>query len=307
MTGRFYLSGNQTVRYQNKSLAYTTRGVHPDHQHLENTQITSGRYLNPLDLQGRRKVCIIGNIIEREIFGQQSALGKTLQIGDAVYTVVGTYFDTGGENEMRIIYLPITTAQIMNNSSQRLHQIMFTTGDLTINQVDELEAKIRLGMAQRHQFDVQDRSAIWMFNLAEEFAQFQSLIAAIRAFVWFVGIGSIIAGIIGVSNIMLIVIKDRTQEIGVRKALGATPRSIISMVLTESIFITTLAGYVGLAAGVVLLALAGSVEVEYFRNPRIDIRIGMIATLVLVAAGTLAGWMPARKAALIHPVEAMKD
>lgn len=307
MTGRYYLSGDQTVKYGNKSLAFPTRAVHPDHQFLENTQITNGRYINDLDLREIRKVCVIGDVIKKEIFGEESAIGKEIQLGDGMYKVVGTYFDTGGENEMRTIYMPITTAQAINNGTRRLHQIMFTTGDLSLEQVEQLEAEVRLVMAQRHQFDVDDRRAVWMFNLAEEYEQFQSLIAAIRAFVWFVGIGSIIAGVIGVSNIMLIVVKDRTREIGIRKAMGATPRSIISMILQESIFITALAGYAGLAAGVVLLAVAGSVEVDYFRNPQIDIRITLVATVVLIIAGTLAGWMPARKAASINPVEAMKN
>ena len=307
MTGRFYLSGNQTVRYGEKSLAFSTRGVHPGHQYLENSQITTGRYINDLDLKEVRKVCVIGDVIQREIFGKEPAIGKELQIGNAVYKVVGTYFDTGGENEMRVIYLPITTTQAMNNSSRRLHDLMFTTGDLSLQQVSDLQAEIRLAMSQRHQFDVQDRRAVWMFNLAEEYEQFKSLIGAIRAFIWFVGIGSLIAGVIGISNIMLIVVKDRTKEIGIRKAMGATPQSIISMVLQEAIFITTLAGYAGLAAGVVLLAIAGAVEVDYFRNPQIDIRIAIIATIVLIFVGALAGWMPAKKAASINPIEAMKD
>ena len=307
MTGRFYLSGNQTVRYGEKSLAFSTRGVHPGHQYLENSQITTGRYINDLDLKEVRKVCVIGDVIQREIFGKEPAIGKELQIGNAIYKVVGTYFDTGGENEMRVIYLPITTTQAINNSSRRLHDLMFTTGDLSLQQVSDLQAEIRLAMSQRHQFDVQDRRAVWMFNLAEEYEQFKSLIGAIRAFIWFVGIGSLIAGVIGISNIMLIVVKDRTKEIGIRKAMGATPRSIISMVLQEAIFITALAGYAGLAAGVVLLAIAGAVEVDYFRNPQIDIRIAIIATIVLIFVGALAGWMPAKKAASINPIEAMKD
>lgn len=307
LTARFYLSGDQTVRYKERSLSYSTRGVHPDHQYLENSKVIEGRYINQLDLDHQRKVCLIGQIIKKEIFGDQPAVGESLQIGKAVYTIVGVYTDTGSDNEMRIIYLPITTVQAINNSSQRLHDLMFTTGDLSVAEVNKLEDEIRFNMAKRHEFDVRDRRAIWMFNLSEEYAEISGLLWAIKAFVWFVGIGSIIAGIIGVSNIMLIVVKDRTREIGIRKALGATPRSIISMVLQESIFITALAGYGGLVLGVVLLSLIGSIEVEFFRNPQIDIKIGIIATLVLILAGTLAGLMPARQAASINPVEAMKS
>ena len=307
MTGRFYLSGDQTIRYEGKNLLFPTRAVHPDHLHLENTIMEEGRYINQQDLDEIRKVCVIGRVVKREIFGDAPAVGQELQIGSAVYKVIGEYYDTGGDNEMRIIYIPVSTAQKINNGTDKLHQIMFTTGNLPLDKVNELEDKVRLAMAQRHQFDVRDRRAVWMFNLGEEYQKIGNLLWAIRAFVWFVGIGSIIAGVIGVSNIMLIVVKDRTKEIGVRKALGATPRSIVSMILQESIFITALAGYAGLAAGVALLALMGSVEVDYFRNPSLNIWIGVIATIVLIIAGTLAGLMPAMQAAKIHPVEAMKD
>jgi putative ABC transport system permease protein len=306
MTGRFYLSGDQTVRYKNRSLSYSTRGVHPDHQYLENSQVADGRYINDLDLKELRKVCVIGQVIKKEIFGSEPAVGQELQIGNAVYTIVGVYTDTGGDNEMRIIYTPISTVQAINNNSRNLHQLMFTTGDLSVPEVNALEDEVRLVLSQRHEFDVRDRRAVWMFNLSEEYAEISNLLWAIKAFVWFVGIGSIIAGIIGVSNIMLIVVKDRTKEIGIRKALGATPRSIISMILQESIFVTALAGYGGLVLGVVILSLIGSVEVDFFRNPQIDIKIGVIATVVLVLAGTLAGLMPARQAASINPVEAMR-
>lgn len=145
-----------------------------------------------------------------------------------------------------------------------------------------------------------------MSNMAEQFQEYQNLFRAIRIFVWFVGIGSIIAGVIGVSNIMLIVVKDRTREIGVRKALGATPRDIIAMIIQEAIVITGLAGYGGLAAGVGVLAIISDLEVQYFRNPEINIWVGLAATLVLILAGALAGLLPARQAARIHPVVAMK-
>ncbi len=307
LTGRFYLSGDQTIKYGNTTLAFPTRAVHPDHRFLENTMITKGRYINQMDLTEVRKVCVIGQVVKKEIFGDDNPIGQEIQIGPNAYKVIGEYYDTGGDNEMRVIYIPISTAQKINNGTREIHHLMFTTGDMPLDEVNELEGKVRFAMSQRHQFDVRDRRAIWMFNLGEEYQEISNLLWAIKAFVWFVGIGSIIAGVIGVSNIMLIVVKDRTKEIGVRKALGATPQSIISMIIQESVFITALAGYAGLAAGVALLALLGSVEADYFRNPSIDIKIGVVATLVLVLAGTLAGLMPARQAAKINPVEAMKD
>lgn len=207
---------------------------------------------------------------------------------------------------MRIAYLPITTVQKVYAGTETLHQLMVTTGDMSLPDMQRLEEEIRRMLAGRHQFAMEDRRAVWISNLAEEYQEFQGLFLAINLFVWFVGLGSIVAGVIGVSNIMLIVVKDRTREIGVRKALGATPTSIVRMILQEAIFITSLAGYAGLAAGVGVLAVLGQMEVQYFRHPQINIWVGLGATAVLILAGALAGWLPARQAARIHPVEAMK-
>jgi putative ABC transport system permease protein len=224
-----------------------------------------------------------------------------------MYTVVGTYSDTGGENEMRIIYIPVTTAQRVYAGTNRLHQLMLTTNDLTLEETKKLENKIHAAFAARHDFSLDDRRAVSIFSAAEEYQKFINLFTAIKIFVWFVGLGSIIAGVIGISNIMLIVVKDRTREIGVRKALGATPYSIISMILQESVLITAVAGYLGLLAGVGVISLMESMEVDFFRSPQVDLGVGLAATLVLVIAGALAGWMPARQAARINPVEAMRS
>ena len=211
------------------------------------------------------------------------------------------------KEKMRTIYLPVTTAQKVYAGTDELHQIMFTTAGLSVPEMNELEKEVRAAFAQRLQFDVKDRRALHIFNLAEEFEQFQNLFAAIRGFVWFVGLGSILAGIIGISNIMLIIVKDRTKEIGIRKAMGATPYSIVSMILQEAIFITAIAGYLGLLSGVGLISLMSSLEVEYFRNPQVNFGVGIAATIVLVFAGALAGLMPAIQAARINPIVAMKN
>jgi putative ABC transport system permease protein len=207
---------------------------------------------------------------------------------------------------MRYIYVPMSTAQKVYSGTEELHQIMFTGGDLPVEKMVELEEEVRAAFARRHQFAVEDRRALFISNVAEQYQEFQSLFAAINIFVWFVGIGSIVAGVIGVSNIMLIIVKDRTREIGIRKAMGATPRSIISMILQEAILITGVAGYLGMAAGIGLIGLMSSMEVEYFRNPAVNLGVAVTATVVLIIAGALAGLMPALQAARINPVEAMK-
>lgn len=307
LTGRFYFAGDQTISYGNKKLSFPVRSVHPDHQYLENTIMIEGRYINQLDIKEFRKSAVIGKIIKRDLFGEDAdAIGKEINVGGIIYQIVGVYEDTGSEDEMRIIYLPISTAQKVYTGTDDIHHLMFTAGDLPVDKMKELEERVRLDFAARKQFDPEDTRAVFMFNLAEEFEQFQQLFAAIKAFVWFVGIGTLLAGVIGVSNIMLIVVRDRTKEIGIRKALGATPYSIVSMIIQEAIFITALAGYLGMLAGTGVIALIGSVESPYFRNPQVNFAVIATATLVLVISGALAGLMPAIQAARINPVIAMK-
>lgn len=306
LSGRLYLSGDRTVSYGQKKLSFPIRSVHPGHQYLENSIMRQGRYLNPTDLAEFRKVAVLGEVAKQSLFGEEDAIGKEINIDGIVYQVVGVYFDTGGENEMRVIYLPLSTAQKVYTGTREIHQLMFTAGDLPVEKMKELEEEVRLAFAQRHQFDPADRRALFISNVAEEFQQFQNLFASIRAFVWFVGIGTLLAGVIGVSNIMLIVVKERTREIGVRKAIGATPASIVLMILQEAVFITAMAGYLGVLAGTAVIYLLGSMEVDYFRHPEVNFGVVLAATLILVLAGALGGLMPALQAARVNPVEAMK-
>ena len=306
LTGRFYLSGNMQITYKQKNLSFSVRGVHPGHKFLENNELIKGRYINEQDIREVRKTATIGKLVEENLFQGEEALGKEINIGGIVYKVVGVYKDSGGDDEMRIVYIPVSTAQKVYAGTNELHQLMFTTGGLSVPEMKLVEKEVRRTLGQRHQFDPADRRALFISNAAEDYQEFMNLFAAIRAFVWFVGIGSIIAGVIGVSNIMLIVVKDRTKEIGIRKALGATPYSVVSMILQEAVFITSLAGYFGMVAGIGMISLMGSMEVEYFRNPQVNLGVVASATLVLIIAGALAGLMPAIQAARINPVKAMK-
>ncbi len=308
LTGRFYISGgNQMVRYGKKSLSFMTTGVHPGHKTIENSILVEGRFINERDIREVRKVVVIGLPVQKELFAEGNAIGEMISIGGITYKVVGVYKDIGGEEEMRTLYIPITTAQKVYAGTENIHQLMFTVDGLSVEETNQLTDVIRKDLARQLQFDPSDRRAMYVFNLAEEYQQFQNLFTAIRIFVWFVGLGSIIAGVIGVSNIMLIVVKDRTKEIGIRKALGATPYSIVSMILQEAVFITAIAGYLGLLAGVGVIYLIGEMEVEYFRNPAVNLGVAVAATVVLILAGALAGLMPALQAAKINPVVAMKS
>lgn len=308
LTGRFYLSGNQTVKYGSKEFSYPIRGVHPGHAIVEVTFMNIGRYINEEDMEKTRKVCVIGRTSRDALFGKGvDPVGKEIQIGKTVYKIVGLYYETGGEDEMRPIYLPISTVQRLQNTSEEIHQLMFTAGDLSLSEMKKLESEVRAALAQRHMFDVNDSQALFISNVAEDYQEIQNVLYAIKIFVWFIGLGSLFAGVIGVSNIMLIIVKERTKEIGIRKAMGATPGSIIGLILQESVLITMIAGYLGMLFAIGLLFLMSSMEVEYFRHPNVDYRIGLAATAVLVLAGALAGLMPAIQAARVNPVEAMRS
>ncbi len=182
--------------------------------------------------------------------------------------------------------------------------------DTNIPVSEEVARKARQILAKRHKFSVDDRRAVFINNNLLDFKRFLDLFRNIRLFIWIIGMGTIIAGIVGVSNIMMIVVKDRTKEIGVRKALGATPLSVVSLILQESVLITTFAGYIGLVLGVGLLELISSVlpkDIEFFSNPEINFEVAIGATIVLILAGAFAGFVPARKAARVRPVVALRD
>ena len=314
VTGRYYLRGEIVISRKNISLSYPVRCVHPDHLVLENTIMMEGRFVNELDLAEFRKVCVIGRKVRDAYFEEgEEVLGQYLHIKDFDYQVVGIFDDTGHDREVEMIYVPITTCQKIYEGEGVVHQLMATVGDANLAESQAIERTVRAGFAKRHKFAVDDRQAVYIGNSLEDYREFKTVMGFIKGFIWFVGIGSIIAGMIGVSNIMLIVVKDRTREIGIRKALGATPRSIVSMVVQESIFITAIAGYLGLLMGfgivfgVNAMMVSNEVEVEYFRNPEVNFPVVAIALVILVISGALAGLLPALKAVRVKPVEAMKD
>ena len=295
--------------YKSRSGRFSIRSVHPGHLYVENTIITKGRFINDFDIDDGRKVVVIGNLIEDELFRGEDSIGKYVKVAGIAFKVVGVFDDEGGEGERRRIYLPITTAQRTFNGSNRVHQYMLTTGEATLEETEAMSADITRRMAQRHNFDPDDSRALFVNNNNQRFARFSNLMSGIRIFVWVIGIGTILAGVVGVSNIMMIVVKERTKEIGVRKALGATPWSIVSLILQESVFITAVAGYVGLVLGVFTLEFASGKlpEDSLFRRPEVDLQVAIYATGLLVLAGTLAGLFPAKRAANIRPIEALRD
>ena len=307
-TGRFYLKGEFTVRYGKEISAFEVRACHPGHQQIEGTIITAGRFINDTDIRQRRKVTVIGSKVVERLFGHTDPVGRWLDVSGTPYRVVGTFTDEGWENELTKIYIPISTAQTVYGGGERVHQIMFTVGDASSEESVRIADETRRLLASRLSFSLDDTRAIRVRNNVESSQRLISLFASIRVFIWLVGIGTILAGIIGVSNIMLISVRERTREIGVRKALGATPRTIVSQIVLEALVITSVSGYAGLVAGLGTLSLVRShvPPNDFFLNPDANLQVVVGATLVLIISGVVAGYFPARLAARINPVEALR-
>ena len=312
ISSRFYCYGEFTIRYKNKYSSFEVMGIHPGHKFVENQIPVKGRYINDTDHKEKRKVAIIGTKVAEGLMGEEDPIGKMIDVKGIMYKIVGVY-DEANADEVKRIFIPLSVAQLTYEATTNVHTIMFTAGDVTVEESNEMKENVINLLSQQHTFDPADTRAVNVWNNVENFQRFRSLFNSIHIFLWVVGLGTIIAGIVGVSNIMLIVVKERTREIGIRKALGATPGSIISLFLQESIAITLLAGYVGLLAGVGLIELISwaminfELKTEFFSNPEVDLLTAVAATLLLVLAGTMAGYFPARKAAKISPIEALKD
>ncbi len=308
----FHIWGG-SVNFKTQSGNYRIEGVYPDQQFIENETLVSGRFLNLSDVETASKVAIIGHQVQKDLFKSAPAIGTTIEIQGINFLVVGVYSDPGGAREENRIFIPLTAAQKVFNGQDKLRSIAYT-----VKMSDDFDQAVALSglvsnrmdqdLRQRHNVAPDDRSAVRVNNTLEEAKKIYSLIATIRGVFWFVGIGTIIAGIVGVSNIMLIVVKERTKEIGIRKALGALPWSIIAMILQEAIFVTSLAGFVGLFLGVGLLELISPmVDSDFIKHPQVDFNTAMTTVLLLIVAGALAGFVPARRAANIKPIIALRD
>ncbi|TRX65846.1 ABC transporter permease [Carboxylicivirga sp. M1479] len=316
-SGRFHIWGNNDVTYKTEFGNFQTEGVMPEFKKIQIVDMVKGRYINKFDVEEFRKCAIISKPVEKALFkDDEDPMGKYIRIGGVPFKVVGVFINPE-DREDKQIYLPLTTTQRVFNGNNRLNEMAIATNAITVAENKRIEEEVRQLLAERHHVSPEDKQAIGIWNTLENFKQAQGVFAGIRMFVWVIGIMTIIAGIVGVSNIMIILVKERTKEIGIRKAIGASPFSIIRLVLSESVLITSLAGFFGMVAGMGLLAGAAAVikmisaenqEVErIFFNPSADLGVAVWALAVLVTAGLVAGYIPARRASAIRPIEALHD
>lgn len=304
---------NGLISYGKESGNYQYRGVYPDYIFIENGTIIKGRFINNNDMINNEKVAVIGLKIKQDLFKDKEALGEQIAINNINFKIVGIFTDPAGEREETRAYLPLTTTQRTFGGGDKISNLFYilhkkATYDEALAESTKFSKELNQLLKSKNTVAPDDDSAISVHNSVENAKQFYDLNLYIRLFFWWVGICTIIAGVVGVSNIMLIIVKERTKEIGIRKALGASPISIIGMILHESIFITSISGFIGLLASLSLLEFVGpQVKSEYFINPEVDFSVAITTLILLVLAGAIAGFFPAYRAAKIKPIVALRD
>ena len=302
-----------SMNYGKEALAYSLQGVSYQFQQIENATMSDGRFLNYQDEVNTAKVAVIGNKIATDVFKDvKTPVGEFIDISGIPFKIIGTFGETEDREEERI-FIPKTTAQKVFNGGDRLNNMAYTLPpavdfETAVAQSLAFKSSLQSYLQQAHTVSPDDTNAIRVYSAMEEAKRYYSLSNNIKLFFWFVGICTIIAGVVGVSNIMLIVVRERTKEIGIRKALGAEPWSIVGMILHESIFITAISGFAGLIFSMGLLELLGPhIEVDYIMNPSVNFNVAVSTVFVLLFAGAVAGFFPAWRAANIHVIDALKD
>ena len=306
-------AGDNVIRNE-KSGSYQVKGTYPVYDKIERSIMVYGRYINDIDIVEKRKVCILGTRIYEVLFNKgENPLGKQVKVNGIYFTVIGVAQKTsnasiGGSPEETVV-LPFTSMQQAFNQGNIIHFLAATAKPGV--KVRVIQDKIVQTLKEIHNISPDDKDAVFNMNIEEQFNMFNNLGIGIAMLIWIVGMGTLMAGAVGVSNIMLVTVRERTKEIGIRRALGATPRNIIGQILSESIVLTVLAGIGGIVLGVGVLTatdiLMSQSEDQFLKDPQISFYIGMVALIILVVICTFAGFIPAQRAMMIKPIEAISE
>ena len=313
---RFWQGQENSVVRGLKSGAFNIYGDLPDFNRIDPVTFIEGRFVNEEDIINRRKVVVIGRKVKDVLFfPKEEAIGQYIRIKGVYFMVIGVFKSQhmGGqaENQENSITLPLTSLQQTYNYGDKIDYYGITSrSDVSVSVAED---KMKDLLRRRHFIDPADKEGVGSFNVEKEFKKMNILFTGINVLIWIVGIGTLLAGVIGVSNIMLIIVKERTKEIGVQRAIGANPRSIISQIIMESVFLTSIAGYVGLLLGVGIIELlsyglqkAAHGERAMFTRPEVDFKVAVTALIILIVCGALAGLIPAKRAVSIKPIDALR-
>ena len=300
---------NVVASYKGEKNNYSLRAVNPDHQFIEKSELVSGRFINQRDLQESTKVIVIGRLVKEDLFKTEKVIGEYIDLNKIQYKVVGVYQDIGDDNEERIIYMPLTTAQRIYGNNDFIDQINLTYNlSMGLDNAIALGTNIESRIKKIFNVEPSDQRAVRLRNRATEANSINQFNSVLTILVLIIGLGTLIAGIVGISNIMIFIVKERTKEIGIRKALGAPPRSIQSIILIESVLITSISGYVGLLLGIGILEAYGpSLDTYFITDPSVDTKLVVRATLTLIISGFIAAYIPAKRASQIKPIIALRD
>jgi putative ABC transport system permease protein len=307
-TAHFANWDSRIISYKNEHAGFFVRACAPDHAYLEQAQMITGRFINEIDFNEFRKVAVIGFPVKDLLFKNEDPIGKMIDISGTKYTVVGVFTDPGKGDRDRI-YIPLLTAQRVYNAKNKVNGLWVSTGNASTEESEAIVENIREKFSKKYHFNKNDKNAIGIQNYNVEYKRIMGMLDGIKWFIYVIGALTLIAGVVGISNIMLIVVKERTKEIGVRKALGASPWSIVSLIIQESIFITAMAGYIGLMLGIGVIELIKwiGVEGDFFKRPEVDLGIAVWSVVAIIIAGALAGLIPAIKAASVEPITALRE
>ncbi|MCX6236049.1 MAG: ABC transporter permease [Bacteroidia bacterium] len=312
-------NGGPNVIRGKKNGAFNVKGDYPDYVKIDPCTVLKGRWINEMDIRDKRKVCVIGEKVFEQMFDpKENPIGQYLKISGVYYQVVGlikpeTRININGRTE-ESVSLPFTTMLQTYNMGNQVHFLAITAKKGV--PVSVVEDKVKSFIKKKHSIAPTDEQALNSVNIEKEFKQMSGLFLGIQILTWIVGVGTLLAGVIGVSNIMLVIIKERTKEIGVQRAIGATPRTIIAQIMLESVVLTTVAGYIGLSLGVGLLELVSKVlesstgksdDHVFFTHPEVSLTVAISALAVLIIAGLFAGMIPATRAIKIKPIDALRE